>query len=148
MTQGGPLSAKLFNNVVNAVVHEWMRLMHEMINEAEGDLVGRIQGLFMAFCIDNGYIASRDAEFLQAALNILIKTFKRVGLATNTKKIQARMICMPGRIRLQHPPDSYKCMRKGVAIGEGLQRAVVCLHYHVRERLCIWNNRSRMKLWV
>ncbi len=117
VTQGGPLSAKLFNIVVDAVVREWMQLMRAMINDADGDLAKRITGLFAVFYIDDGYIASCDAEFLQEALEILVETFKRVSLATNTKKTQA-MICTPGKIRVQLPTDSYKCMREGVAAGE------------------------------
>jgi hypothetical protein len=96
VTQGGPLSAKLFNIVVNAVVWEWMRLMRATIDDADGNLAEHIAGLFAVFYVDNGYIASRDAEFLQEALNILVETFKRVGLATNTKKTQA-MVCTLGR---------------------------------------------------
>jgi hypothetical protein len=64
VTQGGPLLAKLFNIVVNAVVCEWMRLMHETINDAEGYLAKCIEGLFTDFYIDNGYIASPNMEFL------------------------------------------------------------------------------------
>jgi hypothetical protein len=70
-------------------------------------------------------IASCNAEFLQEALGILVKMFKRVGLAMNTKKTQV-MICTPGRIRVQLPTDSYKRVHKGVATGEELQRAMVC----------------------
>ncbi len=106
VTQGGPLLAKLFNILINAVVQEWMRLMHATINDADGGLAECIAGLFAVFYIDDGYIASRDAEFLQEALDILVKTFKRVGLAMNTKKIQA-MVCTPGRIRVQLPSDLY-----------------------------------------
>jgi hypothetical protein len=64
-------------------------------------------------------------EFLQEALNILVKTFKHIGLATNTKKTQA-MVCTPGKIRVQLPTDSYKRMCEGVAAGEEPRRAVVC----------------------
>ena len=62
--------------------------------------------LFAIFYVDDGYIASNNAEFLQEALNILVKTFTRVGLAMNTKKTQA-MVCTPGKIRVQLPSDSY-----------------------------------------
>jgi hypothetical protein len=124
VTQGGPLLAKFFNIIVDVVVHEWMRLMRETIGDAEGKLVKCIVGLFAVFYIDDGYIASCNAEFLQEALNILIKTLKHVGLAMNMKKTQA-MICTPGRIWVQLPTDSYKCMRKGVAAGEEPQRAMV-----------------------
>ncbi len=126
MTQGGPLSEKLFNIVVNAVVWEWMRLMRVMIDYAEGDLTKCIAGLFAVFYVYNSYIASRNAEFLQEALVILVETFKHIGLATNTKKTQA-MICTPGKIRVELPTDSYKRMREGVATGEELRRSVVCL---------------------
>jgi hypothetical protein len=125
VTQGGPLLAKLFDIVVNAVVREWMQLMREMIDDAEGNLVERIEGLFPVFYVYDGYIASRDVEFLQEALDILVKTFKCIGLTRNTKKTQA-MICTLGRIQVQLPTDSYKCMRKGVAAGEESRRAVVC----------------------
>ncbi len=125
VTQGGPLLAKFINIIINAVVREWVRLMQETINDMEGNLAKCIAGLFAVFYVDKGYVASRGAEFLQEALNIIIKTFKRVGLATNTKKTQA-MIHTPGRIRVQLLTDSYKCMREGVAAREESRRAVVC----------------------
>ncbi len=58
-----------------------MRLMCATINNADGNLAERIAGLFVVSYVDDGYIASHDAEFLQEALNILVETFKRVGLA-------------------------------------------------------------------
>jgi hypothetical protein len=57
VTQGGPLSAKLFNIVVNAVVWEWMWLMRATIDDVDGNLAKRIAGLFAVFYVDNGYIA-------------------------------------------------------------------------------------------
>ncbi len=117
--------AKLFNIIVNAVVREWMRLMHATINDADGNLAKRIAGLFAMIYFDDGYIASRDAEFLLEALDILVKTFKQVSLVTNTKKTQA-MICTLGKIRVHVPKDSYKRMREVVAAGEESRRAVVC----------------------
>ncbi len=125
VTQQGPLLAKLFNIVVNVVVREWMRLMRVTIDDAEGNLAKRIEGLFAVFYVNDGYIASCNAEFLQEALDILVKTFKRIGLTANTKKTQA-MICTLGKIQVQLPTDSYKGMRKGVAAGEELPRAMVC----------------------
>ncbi len=125
VTQEGPLSAKLFNILVNVMVWEWMRLMRATINDADGNLAECIEGLFTVFYANDGYIASCNTEFLQEALNILVKTFKRIGLTTNTKKTQA-MVCTPGRILSQLPSDSYKCIRKGMAAGEESQRAVVC----------------------
>ncbi len=95
---------KLFNIIVSAVVCEWMRLMCETLNNVEGNLTKRIKGLLAIFYIDNGYIASCNTEFLQEAHDILVRTFRHVGLATNTKKPQA-MVCTQGKIRLQLPSD-------------------------------------------
>ncbi len=73
--------------------------------------------VFAIFYVDDGYIALRDAEFLQEALNVLVKTFKCIGLATNMKKTPA-MVCTLGKIRLQLLTDSYKCLREGGTAGE------------------------------
>jgi len=102
VTQGGPLSAKLSNILVNAVAREWMRLMQETLDF--GDIVeyeqeAILRELFAIFYIDNGYIASRDPDFLQQALDILVETFHWTGLETNTAKTQA-MVCTPGKIQV------------------------------------------------
>jgi len=115
----------LFNIIVDAVVREWMRIMREMLDDSDGKLATRVEALFAIFYVDDGYIASKDAEFLQESLDILVKTFTCVGLATNTKKTQA-MVCTPGKIRVQLPSDSYRQLREGVAAGEEGKRVVVC----------------------
>ena len=85
VTQGGPLSAKLFNILVDAVVREMFRLLREEGNYEEAELEERMATFFAIFYVDNAYLASRDAEFLQRAWDIIIGLFKRVGLQTNTK---------------------------------------------------------------
>ncbi len=100
--------AKLFNIIVNAVVCivnavvcEWMRLMRETLDDSGGYLSNQIEALFAfaIFYVDDGYITLRDAEFLQEAFDVLVETFKRIGLATNMKKTQV-MVCTPGEIPL------------------------------------------------
>ncbi len=91
--------------------------MHETLNDSDGKLAAQVEALFAIFYVDDGYIARKDAEFLQEALDILVEMFKRVGLATNTKKMQV-MVCTPGRIRVQLPMDSYQRLREGIAAGE------------------------------
>ena len=76
VTQGGTLSAKLFNILIDAVVREWMRLMRKMLDDSNGQLAVRVKELFAIFYVDDGYIALRDAEFLQEALNILVETYR------------------------------------------------------------------------
>ena len=56
--------------------------------------------LFAIFYVDDGYIALRDPDFLQKALDMLVKIFQRTGLEINTAKTQA-MVCTPGKIRVQ-----------------------------------------------
>jgi hypothetical protein len=109
MTQGGPLLAKLFHIVVKSVVREWMRLMRKTLKDMEGNLPKCIKGPFTVFYINDGYIASCNVEFLQEALNILVETFKRVSLATNTKNMQA-MVCTPGKIKVQRPNGLVKAL--------------------------------------
>jgi hypothetical protein len=95
VTQGGPLSAKFFNNMVDTVVREWMQLLQEEIN-LEGEELDEIMGtLFTIFYVDNAYIASRNPVFVQKGIDGLVTTFERFGLETNTKKTQA-MTCTPG----------------------------------------------------
>jgi hypothetical protein len=106
VTQGGLLLAKLFNIMVDAVVREWMQLLQDMEGE---ELDEMMETLFAIFYVDDTYIASRDPVFLQRAIDGLIRTFERVGLETNTKKMQA-MTCTPGTIRLQLPTKSYQWM--------------------------------------
>jgi hypothetical protein len=102
-----------------------MRIMRKTLDDSDGKLSARVEALFAIIYVNDGYIASKDAEFLQEALDILVNTFMRVGLATNTKKTQA-MVCTPGKIRVQLLTDSYQCMREGIATGEEGKRAVVC----------------------
>jgi hypothetical protein len=98
ITQGGPLSAKLFNILVDAVMHEWVRLLEEDGDYKEGKLVVLTSTFFAIVYVNNVYLASQDAGFLQHALTLLVNLFQRVGLQTNTSKTQT-MICTPGQIR-------------------------------------------------
>ena len=107
MTQGGPLSAKLFNILVNAVTREWFREQREGRDYEEWELDELMSTFFAIFYVNNAYLASRDAEILQRALDLLVSLFERVGLEANTSKMQT-MICTLGRIRTQLPTDSYR----------------------------------------
>jgi hypothetical protein len=100
VTQGGSLLAKLFNIIVDEVVCEWIRIMRETLDDLGGKLAAQVEALFAIFYVHDGYNASKDAKFLQEALDIPVETSKHVGLATNTMKTQA-MVCTPGKIRLQ-----------------------------------------------
>jgi hypothetical protein len=56
-----------------------MRIMRETLDDLDGKLATQVEALFAIFYVDDGYIASKDAEFLQESLDILVETFLRVG---------------------------------------------------------------------
>jgi hypothetical protein len=97
VTQGGPLSAKRFNVLVDAVAREWVRQLQEESELEEAVITELMAAFFAIFYVDNSYLALRDPEFLQRVLDILVDLFARVGLETNVKKTQT-IICTPGRI--------------------------------------------------
>jgi hypothetical protein len=112
ITQGGPLSLKLFNILVDAVVCKWVWLLEEDGDCKEGKLAALTSTFFAFFYVDNTYLASRDAGFLQYVLILLVDLFQQVGLQTNTSKTQT-MICMLGWIWTQLPTKSYCWMQRG-----------------------------------
>jgi hypothetical protein len=75
----------------------------------EEELAEFMTTFFAIFYVDDAYLASRDAVFLQHALNLLVHLFERVGLQMNTLKTQTT-ICTPGWIRTQLSPESYRRM--------------------------------------
>jgi hypothetical protein len=126
VTQGGPLSAKLFNIMVDAVVWEWMCQLEQDGDYNKEQAVELTATFFAIFYVDNAYLASRDAGFLQLALTLLVNLFVQVGLQTNMSKTQT-MICTPGRIRTQLPSESYRRMMIGrVTASEWNSRNVEC----------------------
>jgi hypothetical protein len=110
VTQGEPLSAKLFNIMVDAVVWEWIQQLRVDGDYNEKEFAEYMATFFTIFYVDDAYLASWDAEFLQYALTHLVHLFKRIGLQTNTTKTQM-MICTPGKIRMQLSTESYHRMQ-------------------------------------
>jgi hypothetical protein len=113
ITQGGPMSAKLFNILVNAVVREWVRLLEEDGDYKEGKLAALTSTFFAIFHLDNVYLASWDAGFQQHALTLLIEFFKPVGLQSKTSKTQT-MIYTMGWIWTQLLTKLYCRMQRGM----------------------------------
>jgi hypothetical protein len=89
VTQGSPLSVKLFNLLVDPVTQEWIvRLPLEGAKDhGERYLAKLMQGFLAIFYVNDEYFASRDPVFIQMALSILVKRFERVGLETNCLKM-------------------------------------------------------------
>jgi hypothetical protein len=126
VTQGGLLSAKLFNILVDAVVCEWVWQLGEDGDYEEGKLAALTSTFFAIFYINNAHLASWDAGFLQHALTLLVDLFQWIGLQTNTSKTQT-MICTPGHIQTQLPTKLYCRMQRGmVTAAEWNYRDVQC----------------------
>jgi hypothetical protein len=110
--QGGPLSARLFNIMVDAVVREWIQQLRVDGDYKEKEFAAYMATFFAIFYVDDAYLESWEAEFLQYALTHLVHLFKRIGLQMSTTKTQM-MICTPGRIRTQLSTESYRRMQQG-----------------------------------
>ena len=83
MTQGGLAYPTLFNVAVDSVVRHWLSITVEDdsgIHSRLGFVVGRCMGIFYA---DNFMIISRDPEWLQGGINVLMGLFQKVALMTN-----------------------------------------------------------------
>ena len=97
VTQGKPLSPRLFKIMMDTIVWEWRRQV--MGPEAAVEGVGlEIRKLLTCFYMDDRVIALRDLVFLQECIDKLAALFDRVSLVTNTTKTEA-MTFLPGNIR-------------------------------------------------
>eukprot|EP00957_Ditylum_brightwellii_P161158 12270982-Ditylum_brightwellii.AAC.1 len=112
VTQGRPLSPKLFNFVVDAIFREWLRQV--VGDEAAKSGVGEaVQGMLPCFYADDGAVCDRQHRRLQQSTNILVELFDCAGLRTNTAKTEA-MTCVPGKIRTRLTTEAYNNSRTGL----------------------------------
>jgi hypothetical protein len=96
VTQGGLLSAKLLNVMVDAVVREWLQILRDKSGLEGEELAEMMDALLAIFYVDDAYIVARDTVFLQRAIDGLVSTFERVGFETNISKMKAIPAPAPG----------------------------------------------------
>ena len=65
--------------MVDAVARKWFRELREGGGYEVWELDDLVSTFFAIFYVDNAYLASRDTEFLQRVLDILVSLFDRVG---------------------------------------------------------------------
>ena len=84
---------------------EDQRVAHDGLEET----VGRCLGVFYA---DDDMVGSREPDWLQNLMNILVGLFRRYGLAANVAKSHT-MTCQPGRLWSGMPEEAHdlKCTR-------------------------------------
>ena len=76
----------LFNVMVDNVVRKWMEMTVED-QELEQDGFCLDVGICRVFfCADDGMIRSRELEWIQNALNVLIGLFRRYRIVANVAK--------------------------------------------------------------
>jgi hypothetical protein len=110
----------------SSVVWEWMQQLQQDGGYDEAETAVTLATFFAFFYVDDAYLASRDARFLQHALTLLVDLFECIGLLINTTKTQV-MICTPRRIRTQLSSESYFWMKVGrITASEWNSRDIEC----------------------
>ena len=76
-----------------------------------GETIGRCLGVFYA---NNGMVISRNSDWLQHKMNVLVGIFRRYGLAANIAK-SCTTTCQPGALqaRMSEEAMALKCMGVG-----------------------------------
>ena len=82
------------------------RVAHDGMGKAVGQCLG-------VFYINYGIVGSRDAEWLQHLMNILVGLFCRYGLMANINKSRT-MMCQPGTQRSGMSTESKALKYTGV----------------------------------
>ena len=134
VTQGGPLSPKIFNIMVDAVVREWYsQLLYTNRDEATELSDAVAEGLELSILLallyaDDAYIASTSKLQVQRSMDILTGLFDRVGLRTNTEKTKV-MTCVNEKINVRRSEEVYHNTKLGFRTeNEWKNRRVACDH--------------------
>ena len=108
LTQGGIVSPRFFNILLDAVIRHWLSLVldnnGDLVHDGMGDNVAERLALFYA---DDGYISAVDQAWLQQATDILVGLFRRAGLQANASKTKA-MTTFPSRVRIGLSNRAYE----------------------------------------
>ena len=112
-TQGGLYSLPLFNVVVDNFIKTWLAMTVEdqrVAHDGLGETIGRCLGVLYA---NNGMVVSRDPDWLQHAMHVLVGLFRRYGLAANVSKSRT-MTCQPDVLRAGMSEESVALKCTGV----------------------------------
>ena len=127
MTQGDLVSPTLFNVIKDNVIQEWLALTVEDKRadlDGVGENVNICLGVFHANDNMVGYI---DSNCLKHSMKILIRIFRRYGLAANIAKSHT-MTCQPGALRSGMSEEARECKCTGVGdyYRKRLRRRIPC----------------------
>ena len=135
VTQGGPLSPKIFNIMVDAIVREWIRQLLYTGREEETELSDSVAEVLNTLSIilallyaDDAYIASTSQQVVQDSMDILTELFDRVGLRTNTEKTKV-MTCVNEKVQVRRSEEVYRNTTAGFHTEKDWRnRRVTCDH--------------------
>ena len=87
--------------------------------------MGRCLGVFYA---DDGMVGSRNSDWLQHTMNVLVRIFRSYGLVANIEKSRT-MTCQPGSLRTGMSEEAMplKCTGVGDSYRLRLRRRIPCL---------------------
>ena len=86
--QGGPLSPRIFNIVVGAIVRNWFGMVAKN-KDGPGDFGCTVAEKAAFFHADNGMVYPNNTVWLQWIFNDLIGLFERFRIRTNVEKAVA-----------------------------------------------------------
>ena len=112
-TQGGLMYPTLFNMVVENFKRTWLDMTlkdQRVAHDGLGETVGRCLGVLYA---NNGMVVSRDPDWLQHVMHVLVGLFRRYGLAANVSKSRT-MTCQPDVLRAGMSEESVALKCTGV----------------------------------
>ena len=87
----------LLNVVADNVIRTWLDMTvdeHRVDNEGQVETVGRFLGVFYS---NNVMVGSRNLDWIQHAMNVLVGLFRRYGLTANVAN-SCTMTCQPGAL--------------------------------------------------
>ena len=112
VTQGDPVSPKLFNIIVDALVRAKLNKICGP-QEAQHGFGWSAGEHNICLYADGRRIAGRDLIWVQTVLTTMVRMFERVGLQTNLNNTKA-MMSTPGLIQGKQGAEAYK-IHQGVS---------------------------------
>ena len=114
VTHRDPLSPRLFDVVVDAVIRHWVTLMVST-EEGAGGLGLSIRDLAAYFYADDGIVASIQPERLHCASNVITGLFNQISLRKNTWKMVS-MACHPCHVPVRMSVEAYDILTTGTGL--------------------------------
>ena len=127
-TQGGLVSPALFNVAMDNTIRTWLSMPVEDRKVAHDGLVEATVWCLGVLYADGGMVGSREIDWLQKSMNVLVRLFQPYGLADNVAK-SFLMTCKPGTLRLGMSAEvkDLKCLGVVYSYHMRIRRHIPCM---------------------